>query len=408
MGKVIKIFKKNYIISPVILMALLLAVFWFSNPGVIRANPGIVEFTSDVILDLSGLSTTTYIGTGADCAFLTVSSTDLNIQGLGDSIAFLLKTLGHKVLQMTPSGGTADLTFSSTYVSSGYVSQWEATSSVPVAYVVGVSNANTWYQVKTDGAAIAGSPFNSGASAEVSFSYTGSGVSEVFTIEGITDPTVLTNSATNVATSTAQLNGNLVSLGGASSTDVWFQWGETDSYGNETASSNKDTAGTFSVNLSSLTQGQTYHFRAMAENISGIATGTDKSFAPVISCGEHNVGGWAWTENVGWISFSCQNCDQDGNNYVDSGACGGDNSTTWTRDYGADMATTTGVITGHVWSSNIGWISFNSDDLVGCPDGTCQAIMATTTYEVSGWGKALSASSTENGDWEGWIKFRNP
>jgi len=408
MERAIKIFKKNYIISPIILMVLLLAVFWFSNPEVTRANPGIVEFTSDVILDLSGLSTTTYIGIGADCAFLTISSTDLNIQGLGSDITFLIKTVGHKVLQMTPSAGTADLTFSSNYVSSGYVNQWTATSSVSVAYIVGVPNASTWYEVKKDGTTISGSPFNSGASAEISFNHTGSGASEVFTIEEITGPTVLTSSATNVATSTVQLNGNLVSLGGASSADVWFQWGETDSYGSETASSTKDATGTFSVNLSDLTQGQTYHFRAMAENLSGIATGTDKSFITVIGCGEHNMGGWAWTENVGWISFSCQNCDQDGNDYIDSGACGGDNSTTWARDYGADMDENTGIITGYVWSSNIGWISFNSDDLVGCPEGTCQAIMATTTYEVSGWGKALSASSSESGGWDGWIKFRSP
>lgn len=37
--------------------------------------------------------------------------------------------------------------------------------------------------------------------------------------------------------------------------------------------------------------------------------------------------GWAWNDLVGWISFNKSNCDIDNNGFVDAGLCGGDNST---------------------------------------------------------------------------------
>jgi len=169
----------------IIFCFLIISCFCFSNPYEVEANPGIVMFTDDTILDLTGLSETVYIASSTDCGSLTVSATDLDATGIADGTSFLLKTTGHKVLQLTPSGGTADLNFSSNYFSSGYVYQWSETSLVSVAHIVGVALTNTYYVVKMDGVEITGSPFNSGASAEVSFTQTGSGVSQTFTIDAL-------------------------------------------------------------------------------------------------------------------------------------------------------------------------------------------------------------------------------
>jgi len=98
---------------------------------------------------------------------------------------------------------------------------------------------------------------------------------------------------------------------------------------------------------------------------------------------EHNVSGWAWSENIGWISF---------NNTTGGG----------TTNYGVNINPSTGVFSGYAWSENIGWITFNESELSGCPSGTCQAKLDFGTKQVSGWAKAL----TDGGGWDGWIKLK--
>ncbi len=95
-----------------------------------------------------------------------------------------------------------------------------------------------------------------------------------------------------------------------------------------------------------------------------------------------NVWGFAWSDNVGWISF---------NNTSGGGA----------NNYGVNITDngSTGTLSGYAWSNNAGWISFNSADLVGCPTAPCLAVVSKTTGQVSGWAKFLTT-----GDW---IRLRN-
>jgi len=79
-----------------------------------------------------------------------------------------------------------------------------------------------------------------------------------------TPPIVSTLAATDIAVNTATLNGNLTSLGSASSVQVSFEWGLTDSYGNETMPESMSGNGTFFAGLSGLSPGTFYHFRAKA------------------------------------------------------------------------------------------------------------------------------------------------
>jgi hypothetical protein len=95
------------------------------------------------------------------------------------------------------------------------------------------------------------------------------------------EPEVTTNDATNIGYDNATLNGNLDNLGGAANLDVFFQYGTTQSYGDNTSKQNKTAAGSFSANISGLTVGTTYHFRAVAENTENTNQhwyGSDKAF----------------------------------------------------------------------------------------------------------------------------------
>jgi len=102
------------------------------------------------------------------------------------------------------------------------------------------------------------------------------------------------------------------------------------------------------------------------------------------TCTDHDVWGWAWSENIGWISFSCRDT-------MDIGVG---------VDYGVDIDGA-GIFSGYAWSENIGWISFNVDELNGCPSGTCNASINSGTGVVSGWARALA----NGGGWDGWIKL---
>jgi beta propeller repeat protein len=94
-----------------------------------------------------------------------------------------------------------------------------------------------------------------------------------------TPPAVTTNDASNVTTTSATLNGHLTSLGTASSVTVSFLWGTTAGgpYPNETTGQDMTSTGAFSVDLTGLTPGTTYYYRAKAVG-NGTSYGDEKRF----------------------------------------------------------------------------------------------------------------------------------
>ncbi|MFA5386216.1 MAG: hypothetical protein WC297_00850 [Candidatus Paceibacterota bacterium] len=96
-----------------------------------------------------------------------------------------------------------------------------------------------------------------------------------------TVPTITTQAATNVATSTVTLNGTLTAEGGASSTISGFDYGLTDAYGTEATSTYNAGVGTFLENITSLTPNTTYHFRAKAKNSAGWGYGSDTTLTTI-------------------------------------------------------------------------------------------------------------------------------
>lgn len=96
---------------------------------------------------------------------------------------------------------------------------------------------------------------------------------------------------------------------------------------------------------------------------------------------EHNVSGWAWSANFGWVSFNCAN-----------------DSTCGTSDYGVNIDTTSGNFSGYAWSSNLGWIDFAP--VAGYPEApNTGAHYNSATGAVTGWAKVLVL-----GD-DGWLKM---
>jgi len=126
--------------------------------------------------------------------------------------------------------------------------------------------------------------------------------------------------------------------------------------------------------------------------------------------GEHNVSGWAWAENVGWISFNSTNCDANEDGFSD-GTAGCPPLGEPVANYGVNINKVNGNFSGYAWSENIGWISFNESELSGCPASPCRAWVDLSCpgdqCPVDGWAKALVGGTPESGGWDGWIRLRN-
>ncbi len=94
-------------------------------------------------------------------------------------------------------------------------------------------------------------------------------------------PTVTTSAVIDISSTTAKGGGNVTSDGGVDVTDRGICWSTnpnpeiTDSH-----ASNGTGMGTFTVNMSGLTEGMTYYVRAYATNSKGTSYGDEKTFSP--------------------------------------------------------------------------------------------------------------------------------
>ena len=93
--------------------------------------------------------------------------------------------------------------------------------------------------------------------------------------------TVSTGSAAWASSTSATLDGTLVSFGDDTSATVSIQYGTTTAYGNSTTAASKSSTGSFSGTATSLAAGTTYHYRAKAVGIpSGdVRYGSDATYA---------------------------------------------------------------------------------------------------------------------------------
>ena len=85
-------------------------------------------------------------------------------------------------------------------------------------------------------------------------------------------------SITTVSGTTVTFVGELTDTGGDTTNVVWFEYGQSQSYGLKTSEKTLSQAGLYCITVSSLLPCTTYHYRAAARNSAGISYGADKSF----------------------------------------------------------------------------------------------------------------------------------
>lgn len=110
---------------------------------------------------------------------------------------------------------------------------------------------------------------------------------------------------------------------------------------------------------------------------------------------------------VGWASMNSLNCDANEDGKSD-GAAGCPASGVSVTDYGVHIPVLDQDLHGYAWSENVGWISFqNSGDLNGCPAAPCKAYRDGT--EIRGWARILSIrdAGANAGGFGGWIKLHS-
>jgi hypothetical protein len=122
-------------------------------------------------------------------------------------------------------------------------------------------------------------------------------------------PIATTSPATGLSPCGAALNA-LVNADGLATT-AWFQWGIDTNYGNLTSTTNMSaTWGNYPVSamISNLTPGLTWHFRAVASNSMGVATGSDMTFVTPLLFTNLNAGLPIITQGTA----ASGDCDNDG------------------------------------------------------------------------------------------------
>jgi hypothetical protein len=107
----------------------------------------------------------------------------------------------------------------------------------------------------------------------------------MFSPGGPRPPTVATNPATAITSSSATLNGTVNPNGLV--TSVHFQYGTTTSYGSTTTTLTLtgNTTQAINANISGLTAGTVYHFRIVATNSAGTSNGSDVTFTTLTATG---------------------------------------------------------------------------------------------------------------------------
>ena len=111
------------------------------------------------------------------------------------------------------------------------------------------------------------------------------------------------------------------------------------------------------------------------------------------------LSGWGWSSTTGWVSFSSKD------NYTGTNGNG-----TSSIAYGVTIATSsvinsgvTGRFAGYAWSSNIGWISFNYADVIAC-GATEPSSVDLISGAVIGWARVMSEKDRNDG-WDGCISL---
>lgn len=164
----------------------------------------------------------------------------------------------------------------------------------------------------------------------------------------------------------------------------------------------------------------TYYPNLYVTDAQGAKSGTKTCNAITVVSGSAsaNLGGYAWSENIGWVNF-CPNASGVGP-VGSSPACGKLDASNELKGWAQVVSTggwislncaddpnctsghkvrynsTTGEFSGWAWAEDFGWISFNCSDTGTCGTSNYKVLLNPTTNEFEGW------AWSEN---IGWISF---
>ncbi|HRY62257.1 MAG TPA: hypothetical protein P5056_00570 [Candidatus Paceibacterota bacterium] len=146
----------------------------------------------------------------------------------------------------------------------------------------------------------------------------------------------------------------------------------------------------------------------------------------IAQSGSNKLSGWAWSSNVGWISFNSDDCTTSAN-FINN-ACGGNgikklvDSSGTPITYGVTLDSSNNLV-GYAWNPDLGYIYFGGDsDNAGGIESAPEAPKTwarlsgnAVNSQITGWARACSVfasgcngalkSNIQRGDWDGWIKM---
>jgi len=124
-----------------------------------------------------------------------------------------------------------------------------------------------------------------------------------------------------------------------------------------------------------------------------------------VGTGPFQVEGWAWDDNLGWISFYCP----PGAGATNTGvAC---SNASYTGGYGVTIDPDTGIFSGYAWGDNTGWISFNNPGFSHVDVDTttmspkCQGYVYSTTPPDPSCPAHTKSDTAAWSDRVGWVDF---
>ncbi len=176
----------------------------------------------------------------------------------------------------------------------------------------------------------------------------------------------------------AVLTGTITDTGGVNADKVGFDIGTSPGNYIPSLETLKEGgsfgAGDFSLDVNGLSPDTTYYFRAKAHNSAGWnpIPAEEQKFKTLLT---PNLHGFAWSANIGWISFNSDNCDVDKDGKYEGATEGGPFPVPgWTpapagcptfgsvKKYGVySRSGTFYSMRGYAWSENIGWIRLSTD-----------------------------------------------
>jgi len=362
---------------------------------------------------------------GTGTPVLTISAPEMDVQGNSTSIAdeditpstadytdfgsvntssatisrtFTIKNTGNAVLNIS---GTPKVTVSGTNASDFIVT---TQPSATVATTSGTTSFVVAFDPSASGTRTATISIINDDSNENPYNFSIQGT-------GITAPTVTTQAASSIASTTATGNGTITSLGSPNPTAYGVCWnisGTPTTSDSKTDNGAASATGPFTAAMTGLSANTTYHVRAFATNTAGTSYGTEVTFtttaiAPTvttqavssitatIATGNGNISNLGVPNPTAYgVCWSTNSNPTTSNSKIDKGAVSA------TGNYTAAMTGLTANTTYHVraFATNIAGTSYGADvsftTSAIAPTITTQAVTDITASTATGNGNIIS------------------